>query len=403
MCDTLCSVGPNGTLFAKNSDRPSGEVQLIEAHPPRPQSSATVFAQYLSIPDTGAAACIGARPDWLWGFEHGVNEHRVAIGNEKVFTTLDPHKQPAGLIGMDLVRLGVERARTADDALEVMTELLEEYGQGGLCDQTTGESYFSSFMIADPNSAWIMETSGRTWVAAPVNGSAAISNRLTISREWTKASPDVPQGAEWQDWRHPKAPTGHADVRLASSQQCIAARTAELTPADMAAHLRNHGRGPWGSPGMSVGDVHAPPESFAIDGTGVSVCMHLKGFQNTTSSMITLLPSDPATPVRVWVAPGQPCASVFLPVFPPNAVPAALGVPSVWTRFARLRDEVERDSQALSQIRAVFAPLESELWAEADHVVNDEAEQQRFVACAWDRVEHALDALLAEMPTLVSS
>ena len=24
MCDTLCAISPEGTLFAKNSDRPSG-------------------------------------------------------------------------------------------------------------------------------------------------------------------------------------------------------------------------------------------------------------------------------------------------------------------------------------------------------------------------------------------
>jgi hypothetical protein len=204
-----------------------------------------------------------------------------------------------------------------------------------------------------------LETSGRTWAAAQVRGSAAISNRLIISREWTKASSDVHQGADWQDWRHPKAPTGHADVRLASSRRCITEGRDELTPNDVVAHLRDHGRGPWGSPGAPTGDVHTPPETFAIDGTGVSVCMHLRNFQNTTSSMITLLPSDPATPVRAWVAPGQPCVSVFLPLFPPNAVPAALGASSVWAQFARLRDEVEKDGDSLARIRAVFAPLES--------------------------------------------
>ncbi len=123
MCDTLCAVRPAGTLFAKNSDRPSTEAQLIEALAPRAAGGA-LRTDYAEMPDAGACALTGSRPDWLWGLEHGVNEHRVAIGNEKTWTTLDPTKEPDALIGMDLVRLGLERGATADEALDVMTSLL---------------------------------------------------------------------------------------------------------------------------------------------------------------------------------------------------------------------------------------------------------------------------------------
>ena len=74
--------------------------------------------QYLEIPDGDAFATVLARPVWLWGAEHGVNEHGVAIGNEMVNTVDDPRIAPPALIGMDLVRLGLERAATADEALE---------------------------------------------------------------------------------------------------------------------------------------------------------------------------------------------------------------------------------------------------------------------------------------------
>jgi dipeptidase len=393
VCDTLCAIGPEGTLFAKNSDRQPSEVQLIEAHGAR-AAGKVVKTQYLEIPDRGAHALLGARPSWLWGIEHGVNEHRVAIGNEKVFTTLDPNKQPAGLIGMDLVRLGLERARSAAEALELMTTLLEQHGQGGVCDDVTGESYFSSFLIADPTSAWVLETSGRTWVAAPVHGSRAISNRLTIRDEWTRASADVSPGADWDGHRHSTAPTGHADVRLAASRACLGQGSETMTAAALASHLRDHGGSPWGAPPVPAATPTPPPESFSPDGTGVTVCMHIRAFQNTTSSMITLLPADPERPLRAWVAPGQPCASVFIPVFPPAAIPASLSDAETWRRFASLRDRVETDPTHLVTIRSLFDPVESELWREADEIADRPECRMDFVAGAWRRVSRALTAAL---------
>jgi secernin len=393
MCDTLCAIRPAGTLFAKNSDRPFTEVQLIEALATRP-GGGTLRTEYAAMPDAGAYPVLGSRPEWLWGLEHGVNEHRVAIGNEKVWTTLDPAKEPEALIGMDLVRLGLERGRTAGEALDVMTSLLAAHGQGGVCYQARDESYFSSFIIADPQAAWVLETSGRSWVAAPVAGTAAISNRLTVRKEWTRSSPDVAAGTDWDAFRHPNAPTAHADVRLAASRACLAAAPpAGLTPAGLAAHLRDHGQGPWGAPGEPDAAPSPLPGEFRPDGTGVSVCLHIRGFEGTTSSMVADLPADPGEPLRAWVAPCSPCVSVYVPVFPPDAVPAALADPATWRAFAALRDRVEADSAALEPIRAAFAPLEAELWREADDVAPHPERRAAFVEGAWRRVSEAVASL----------
>jgi secernin len=391
MCDTLFAIHPGGALFGKNSDRPSREVQVLESFSRR-SPGPSLRTQYLSLPDTGAAAVLGSRPEWLWGFEHGVNEHRVAIGNEKVFTTTNPNEEPAALIGMDLVRLGLERGATPDKALEAMTSLLAEHGQGGICDETTRESYYSSFLIAGPQSGWVLETSGRSWVAAPVEGTAAISNRLILTTEWTRGSADVAPGSDWDAFRHPNAPTGHADARLRASRACLSAEPSALAPADFAAHLRDHGEGPWGSPGVEDNRVSLPPDHFSPDGTGVTVCMHLRGFQNTTSSMICELPADPEAPLRAWVALGNPCCSVYVPVFPPNHAPPALTQPATWQRFVQLRDAVEASPELLPRIRETFAPLERKLWAEADGVAPNPNQHAAFVQRAWERLDQALDA-----------
>ena len=365
MCDTLCAVGRDRALFAKNSDRPVAEVQLIEAFAAR-RGGGRLRTQYLELDDPGASALLGCRPEWLWGLETGVNEHRVAIGNEKVLTIDDPRAAEPALIGMDLVRLGLERGRTADDALTLMTEALERHGQGGVGDQTHDESYFSSFLVADPRRAWVLETSARTWAARPVDHTAAISNRLTIGADWTCASEDVREGTDFDDYRLRRAPTGHADIRLAASRACLASGADALTPRILAAQMRHHGERPWGPPGGDPAHVSAPPATTQSDGTRVSVCMHVRGYQATASSMVVELPSDLDRPLRAWVAPGSPCVSVYVPVFPPMGVPPELGDVGAWKRLRSLRERVEADPDTLPEIRSELGPVEAELWESAD-------------------------------------
>jgi hypothetical protein len=121
MCDTLVALSPASadgvTLFANNSDRPPREAKRLVQQPRAVHpAGGRVRCQYVEIPQVAeTAAWIGSQPHWLWGVEHGVNEHRVAIGNETVFAREAPGE--TGLLGMDLVRLGLERARSADEAL----------------------------------------------------------------------------------------------------------------------------------------------------------------------------------------------------------------------------------------------------------------------------------------------
>jgi dipeptidase len=394
VCDTLCVVGPAGTLFAKNSDRPPREPQVVETLPARP-GGGTQQTQYLALTDQGAAAMLGSRPTWLFGCEHGVNEHRVAIGNEKVWTIDDARAAPPALIGMDLVRLALERAATADDALEHLTALLTEHGQGGSGEQEHDEPYFSSFLIADPRGGWVVETSGRTWAAQPVADGAAISNRISLGTEWTRASDDVPPGRDFQTWRDPAAPTGIADHRLTATRACVAGahRSGALAvgPADLVATLRDHGAGPWGAPGGAPRTSPVPTEIDA-DWHGVTVCMHVGDYQATTASMVADLPVDVDAPMRAWVALGSPCASVYVPVFPPGTAPAALGEASTWARFAALARRVESEPDALDRVRGVLAPVEADLWEQADHAVKrgTAAALDGFTGAAWAPVDDAL-------------
>ena len=398
MCDTLCAPGRSGMVFAKNSDRPPGEVQVAWSFGRRGSAGCTLRTQYLTIGDTGAHATFLSRPTWLWGAEHGVNEHGVAIGNERVSTTHDAAAAKPALIGMDLVRLGLERARSAAEAVGVMTELLEACGQGGIADAAHAEAYDSSFLIADPQDAFVLETAGADYAAAAFPAGTAISNRLTLGTGWTRASAGLTPGEDFGRFRDAGEDTRYADVRLAASRRFLdSAPPGGLTPAATAAHLRDHGTGPWGAPGVA-GPVEPPPAYVAPDFTGVTVCMHVRGLSVTAASMIAELPLgiEDGAPLRAYVAAGSPCASIYVPAFPrtvagpPPFIPLELSGPELWHAADALRQRVEADPDVLPAVRALLQPVEDELWADADDVLEDPSRWASAGAAWGSRALHAL-------------
>jgi len=136
-CDTVVAL-PNSTkdgrlIFAKNSDRHPNEAQSVVFFPRKTYPlGSKVKCTYIEVPQvTETNAVILSKPFWMWGAEMGVNEFNVAIGNEAIFTKGQDTNKIA-LMGMDLLRLTLERAKNANEALEILTSLLEEHGQGQL-------------------------------------------------------------------------------------------------------------------------------------------------------------------------------------------------------------------------------------------------------------------------------
>lgn len=81
-----------------------------------------------------------------------MNEHQLMVG-ETTFTGRKELAGPSGTVDYgSLMYLALERAKTAREAIKVMTDLVEEHGYA-----STGES----FSIADPNEAWILEMIGK--------------------------------------------------------------------------------------------------------------------------------------------------------------------------------------------------------------------------------------------------
>ncbi len=81
-----------------------------------------------------------------------MNEHQLAIG-ETTYGGIDGMVDPEGIIDYgSLIYISLQRAKTAREAIKVMSELLSEYGYA-----SSGES----FSISDPNEAWIFEMIGK--------------------------------------------------------------------------------------------------------------------------------------------------------------------------------------------------------------------------------------------------
>lgn len=313
MSDTLLFRQDGKTWFAKNSDREPGETQLVVRLPavtadPQPELN-TTYLQIEQVPERHGV--ILSQPSWLWGAEMGANDQGVVIANTAVFTKV-AHAEPA-LLGADLVRLGLERGHNARAALDVITDLLETYGQGGparLHDKSFRHD--SSFLIADATEAWLLETADRVWVAKRIQHYHALSNTLSIGTEYDLHATNLQAYAKSQQHWNGKKPLHFANTfnsrslpyllkakkRQALTQQYLAQLT---TPSlsTIANYLRRH----------------AHTNGAPTLGSNADICMHAAGpirRQQTTGSMISEL--DAGNHTHLFTGTSAPCMSIFRPV-----------------------------------------------------------------------------------------
>jgi len=299
MCDTFIALPPatkdGSVIFAKNSDRPAGEGQGIRAYPRIRHSAGEVLqCTYIEIPEVERTqAVLLSQIDWMWGAEMGANEGGVVIGNQAVWTRFSPG-QPA-LLGMDLVRLGLERGATAREALDVIVSLLEEFGQGGPCAENDPEfAYDNSFLIADVHEAWVLETAAQFWVAERVSeGVRNISNRLSIRGGYDLGRQDLTREARLLGF-----PSDDGSVDFSA---CFSVAPVEPDPGSREA---------WGARLLARNDGGITPEIMmdVLRHHESGICMH-GGFETTASMVSRLSPGGDATH---WLTDGpNPCRASF--------------------------------------------------------------------------------------------
>ncbi|RMG16862.1 MAG: acyl-CoA--6-aminopenicillanic acid acyltransferase [Bacteroidetes bacterium] len=374
MCDTFLAplLSPesgreNGFVFGKNSDREPNEAQCIVRQPAMVHAGGKLRLTYIEIPQVRYTyEVILCRPFQMWGAEMGANEHGLVIGNEAVFSKLKFQKNNSGLTGMDLLRLALERCETAEKALELLTELLETYGQdacGGY--QNKNFYYHNSFLIADRREAYVLETAGRQWAAEKVQGFRSISNAYSITTHYDRLSPEAETYARSRGWLRKgeqlnfrKAYSDKLYTRLAhgatrrrlttqAGEACLREGTLDVQQAF--GILRQH----------AVDDARFDPARHGMK----SVSMHASGLlapSQTTGSMVAHVPAE--GPPVIWLTGTSiPEISLFKPFFFGNEAlkPAPWNSPgpqpdgSLWWQHERLYRSMLRN---FPKYKALFEP-----------------------------------------------
>ncbi|MFA6975990.1 MAG: C69 family dipeptidase [Mesotoga sp.] len=311
MCDTFVVLGKSSadgiTLFGKNSDREPNEPQSVYFFPRSSNNSDELFTTNQRVDQASETnAILISKPSWMWGGEMGVSEKGVVIGNEAVFTKESVRRD--GLLGMDMLRIALERSENAEHAVKIIVELIDKYGQGGNGGFAKYFYYHNSFLIADRENAWIVETSDRYWVAKRVDGYAAISNCLSIGEEIDESHPQVVGNAENRKWhkrgkefnfaqsyeRKLIAKFSGAEARSKRVKSLIEERKMDIESSFEV--LRDHGGG-------------------RLLGSMRNICMHAGPgvvSSQTTASMVVALGDR----IEVWVTNSSlPCLSIFKPVW----------------------------------------------------------------------------------------
>ena len=194
------ATADGGALFAHKGDRPAGEGQALFWAPGRDHAAGEVVGLVrVTLPQVRRThALLGARAAGAWGCLHGVNERGVAMGATPTQTRL--RGESAGLTGADLVRLTLERAATAAQALQTLSDLVSRHGQGAYAGCPAEDDHDNAFLIADGREAYLLAACGSHWAVQQVAGVRALNEVCHLRQDWDRISPGLSALAIARGW-----------------------------------------------------------------------------------------------------------------------------------------------------------------------------------------------------------
>lgn len=388
-CDTMVALSDatrdGNTVFAKNSDRPQEEAQPLILVPAADHSGGYSGTQFVDVPQVSHTyRHVGSKPYWCAGYEHGFNEHQVVIGNEALPSLLPESSEPK-LVGMEVLRLGLERSASAEEAVEVITGLVSEFGQGKFANDASVRTYDNIYLIADPTSAYVVECVGHDWAVKRVDSVTTISNVAQIGSDSDSVSPTVKSQATrlglfemgfGESFSFSKAFADPANSVSGLARQCrsdamLSAGTGQLDVRSMMDVLTDHS------------DGENPDEPHVVDVSGdLSICLHRRSGDamgaSTASLVADLCATDERLPIY-WTGLYSPCMTVFLPNFIEGTLPSQLGIgeeiesaDSPWWDFYRLTHHgLQGGSDVRAEIRSGLNKLQDELFDSAYEVARE--------------------------------
>jgi dipeptidase len=382
-CDMVVALGrataDGRALFGHNSGRPAEAWHWLERRPGRSFAPGEkVRTQTLEVPQLRQThTVLGSQSPGIWGYDHGVNVHGVAIGVTALRTRLDG-AAPA-LCGTDLVRLGLERAASAQHAVHAITDLISRHGQAD-------EGRDSALLIADAQEAFAVETSGRHWVCQEVREVRAMSDVCTIRQDWDRISPGLADQIIAHGWW----PADGSKVDFAGAlgaglpvprsalrrwgraMLLLQEQNGHIDTAFLRRLLSDH----------FEGTQEEVDPLTAVDGAE-SLCSHGRGpgTPQTGMSLVAELGGEPLHLPLAWIAMGPPCQSVYFPVCLLGELPSPLsraGAPDTVARqLSTLRTRLGRQGPSWVVARESLARLQARFDIEAEEFAAEGAGLQR--------------------------
>ena len=281
------------------------------------------------------------KPVWMWGASMGSNSAGISICIESITPSSNPSDDEDNdyLTGMDLLRLALMFGDSALDAVEIIDHYLSSYEQKGI--QTWMNSganiYYSTFLIAEYNEVWIVETVNQMLVAKKFHhGIHTISNQYALSAPFDMISNELrdycdDQGINWKhdldmnnqftSWRQRLFDDSTTRTNYIHSTLGEIIIKRKLVMNDFCNILRSH-------------QIRFPSDTDEINGIdqgimGMNICAHagygpLRRLQST-NSMICVMRRDGKI-INFVTGTSAPCISIFKPIYIGCTVPNKLGV-----------------------------------------------------------------------------
>lgn len=362
MCDSLVALKPatfiQSVIYGKSADCEVNEANALVRIPRRRHGKGEmVRTTHLMIPQSELTyEIILTKACWTYGCEIGVNEFGLVMGEEAVYTKEDGSESTDGIIGPDLARIALERTTNCREAISLMTSLLEQYGQGGNCEMKGNSHFDSSFLIADRDEAYLLETAGRKWAVKQVEKFASISNMLSIQKDWDAISTPTSEKIDWADaYGRPEVPPLlGSPQRQRVTQQALENHCGSITVKTVFDIMRHHGEG------------YDPAKAPAHQ----NICVHIGPQKNrwwqADGVMVTEVVGDDTV---IWVTgTSGTCVSIFKPVFLgvdlPDIGPQPTDIfnpQALWWKHELLHRRAMRDfEQNMPEIRKDFDLIEAE-------------------------------------------